>query len=266
MLIIPDKPEGDGMRFHSISIIAIPAISAAVFLIAGCAPIPAIQSARVKHGYGYTFDLISKSEELEILYKDSSNYPGSHVRTYHGKPAIPISKRSYLRLALKNRVEINLSLLPGGGLLKIALFDAGSDLLFRNISSALFAGGDYYFVDQTSSLFGGIITGTHCKIVNCDFELVLMTYGTRFFMEYSDDQIPDYNLYYKAANASLGFIFTPSRRGNFALSAGVTGRFIFNRNLTLEHLANKDEFTVQKFKIYPFIFQCGMQLGMPWKN
>ncbi|HLV31996.1 MAG TPA: hypothetical protein VKY57_10540 [Chitinispirillaceae bacterium] len=135
-------------------------------------------------------------------------------------------------IGILERVEIRavstLVTLPGAhhGSVKVALFDLGGKQLFHNISSAVFCGGMFRPSDLGNSLAynGGLIIGTHCPIGNNDFELVLISSGSRQISkkECYENHCEDVSLT-KSANFALGCILRPTRWKFMEINAGITG-------------------------------------------
>lgn len=140
----------------------------------------------------------------------------SGVRTQRLRIDEQIEPGCYLRFGIRNRTQINTTILPYlyppfillSSNIKVSLFDIGSDPLFRNISLALYAGGDImpFEWDRYNNLWGGLIIGTHCPVCNNDLEFVFMLSGSYFSLYTTSDGLGDKDISYATTNFQVVYL------------------------------------------------------------
>lgn len=234
-----------------------------------CAPIPMIQSARVTGKSGLGWSYTSDSHSVEALEKYTFGYNMDSTGSGTVIVGDYLKSNFFLRFGIKDRVELTVSTIPNlvplvRGNIRTALFDIGSEQLFRNISMAIFAGGVYMPADQHKDYWGGFIAGTHCTINNTDLELVCMTSGSSYYFRDHSDGIK--TLSFLTANASLGCIIRPFKHKFFEMNTGVTFRKSFRKEYSISIERGIISSEILKYNINPVVFQCGMQLYIPRKK
>lgn len=252
-------------------------------MLFSCAPIPMIQSSRItgRAGIGVHYTPQSHTIEETAVYKCC---PGSYCdsagfhRTQGALDDSHMPFRTYLRFGLKNRLELMSSIQPSHffllsvkGNLKVAIFETGTDKLFKNIALAAFGGGDWIPTewDEGKNAWCGLITGTHHTFNNrnLDLELVCMTYGSHYSLRTHPDGPPEGYFAYNTANISLGCIMRPFKNTFLELNTGITYRKVLDKRSLISPIPGYNyslqSYEISKFTVEPLLYQVGMLLYLP---
>lgn len=256
-----------------------------VAVLFSCAPIPMIQSSRVTGRAGIGVHYTPESHTIEEtstykcsplgLYCDSTGFHHTQGRLDDDSY---MNLRTYLRFGIKNKVELMSSIQPSHyfllsikGNLKVAIYETGTDKLFKNIALAAFGGGDWIPTewDEGKNAWGGLITGTHHTFDNrnLDLELVCMTYGSHYSLRTHPDGPPKGYFAYTTTNISLGCIMRPFKKNFLQLNTGITYRKVINKRTLISPIpvysTHLESYEISKFTIEPLLYQIGLLLYFP---
>jgi len=243
-----------------------------------------IQSSRITGRTGIGVHYTPESHTIEETAVHKCSPPGLYCdsagfhRTQGTLDDSHMLFRTYLRFGLKNRVELMSSIQPTHffsmsikGNLKFAIYETGTDKLFKNIALAAFGGGDWIPTewDEGKNAWGGLITGTHHTFDNrnLDLELVCMTYGSHYSLRTHPDGPPRAYFSYNTVNISLGCILLPFKNNFLQLNTGITYRKVLDKRSLIsplpEYSPPNGNYEISKFTVEPLLYQVGMLLYLP---
>lgn len=252
-----------------------------MLMVFSCAPLPMIQSARVSGGPGINVTYTTPTLDLDVLNRNSCVDCSTDVvgETSDKKYPEQFPSNILFRMGILKRVEVSARILPyyldpwfiAGGNVKVALLDICGEKLFRNVQSAIFAGGENTPIEHiaSGSYWGGVLLGTHCPVGQNDLELVMALSGSKYrcYIEY----IPVRGLTYTTMNLSISGIFKPFERKFLEVTAGITGRIPLNKSV--EGYSNHScyiqdhecitESEIEKYVVYPLVLQIGASVYVP---
>jgi len=213
-------------------------IAATIIMSIGCSPAPMIQSAHVNSDF-----------------KTGMNFTSA----FHSMDLNPY----YLAVGIKERVELSGAyfLLGGSANMKIFIAEWGNKGLFRNVATAVFAGGKTSLWESTRWKYvnGGIIISTCLHGDDGDVELVFQPSFFRTVNTVHEEG--PYHLRGDGVNINCGTILTldPNRKNTF--SSGI------RLAVGYQHFMKTKDYYPENTRLDPYYSEWFFEVGLDfnWK-
>jgi hypothetical protein len=267
-----------------------PAILLTGLLCWSCAPVAPIQSARVRQAVIVGPQITYQDYRHELDYVCHACAYDYSTRQYHDtvlhRVFVPtelaerLSPYVWPRVGIAHRLELSGSFLPGWPYLwawyvnaKVALSDNGSDLLFRNVATAVFAGtsgngGEHG--DGVRRAWAGPIVSTHHAATWGDLELVLMpsvAYYNEEFLLAGEGHLAGVKSV--SLDVGLGVIYGPFERAGLEVTAGLTLHRPLQQEVYSYNASSADLGTPAQIRSwhspYAYFFSLGYAIGRQGK-
>ncbi len=215
----------------------LPAVITAI--MCNCSPVPMLQSPRVKSNFSIGTNLIFDQYYVNWFVNApiSRNY-GNHSsadtinRCWDYNVKEPHINPYWVKFGIHKRVEIGGMVLPYlwygyiiNGNLKVFLFEHGSPSYFRNVSYALFGGGNATRGewDKETAAYIGAIFGTRHSGKHQEIEFILQpSYYQQKLHSYPDDGAQEIGNI-DGLQLNFGTIFTPYKTDNSDMEIVIGG-------------------------------------------
>lgn len=246
-------------------------ISIIPLLWAGCSYSPILESPRIRSGVIVEAQAVHSQYKIKWHLSDSvmrnSIYSNEIENTFGSEK---VDAAPVVKFAIANRVEFGgyfwtalLQNLGWDARLKIALFDLGKPVMFRNIGLALLMGSDGCNGewDHNIRIWAGLTLGTLHKFGKMEIEYILMpTFGRNSFSNL-DDGIGSGEVIFTNFDLTTGISLNFNER--LFSSAAVSFSKAFNDHTTIDNHSSSTQIEEISYKppMPGFNFVIGYRFG-----
>lgn len=245
-------------------------VKSAIYLILICTVSLAssiLQSPKVYGKFGLKGDFKTGTHKIYSSDIDTSYYFGNHLSSYSSNQFF----HGYFKVGIENRVELLFVIIPilmptFNGNIKVNIIDKGEYLFFRNISMAVFFGGDINSSEWSSkgSGWAGLSLGTSHYFNKHELELFMMLSGSFTSISIEPDHYVDKDITYTSIQLGLGLTYRPVNVNFMELNIGFLGQIETSKSYDAT-IVNTDVISSKysHSKIDPISFHFGFSFYLP---